>query len=205
MSNDANCKHYDKENGWCKKLSDWSDPMPHIVYCPKSPCEYAEPIKQPMTDNDIIKALECCAEEPMLNCRKCPYEKSCNMGRSDMQKDALDLITRQKAEIERLQEYYKLYFERERAIEELNTQIEHLGGNLKFVRGTAERQLAEIERLRKTLGSVQHEQYTNGRNDGIREFAAYLCDGRVSNDPVVIAVKCAVKEMTEGEDESVVG
>ena len=55
-----------------------------------------------MTDNDIVKALECCTNEPTLNCRNCPYEESCNMGRSDMQKAALDLINRQKAEIERL-------------------------------------------------------------------------------------------------------
>ena len=54
MPNDVNCKHYDPENGWCKKRSDWSDPMPYIEYCPKSPCEYAEPIEQPMNDNDII-------------------------------------------------------------------------------------------------------------------------------------------------------
>ena len=39
----------------------------------------------------------------MINCRKCPYEESCNMGRSDMQKDVLDLINRQKAEIEKLE------------------------------------------------------------------------------------------------------
>lgn len=56
-----------------------------------------------MNDNDIVKALECCANEPTLNCRNCPYEESCNMGRSDMQKDALDLINRQKEEIERLE------------------------------------------------------------------------------------------------------
>lgn len=54
-----------------------------------------------MNDNDIIKALECCIHEP-INCRYCSYEKPCNIGRSDMQKDALDLIIRQKAEIERL-------------------------------------------------------------------------------------------------------
>ena len=39
---DAICRHYDKENGWCKKLSDWSEPMPVIVYCPKTPCEHEE-------------------------------------------------------------------------------------------------------------------------------------------------------------------
>lgn len=39
---DAICRHYDKENGWCKKLSDWSESMPVIVYCPKTPCEHEE-------------------------------------------------------------------------------------------------------------------------------------------------------------------
>lgn len=53
-----------------------------------------------MIDIKIIKALECCSSGEMLNCRNCPYDESCNMGRSDMQKDALDLINRQKAEIE---------------------------------------------------------------------------------------------------------
>lgn len=28
-----NCKYYDAENGWCKKKSSWSSPMPEIVYC----------------------------------------------------------------------------------------------------------------------------------------------------------------------------
>ena len=55
-----------------------------------------------MTDEQIIKALECCSKEPMINCRNCPYEESCNLGRSDMQKDALGLIDCQKSEIERL-------------------------------------------------------------------------------------------------------
>lgn len=54
------------------------------------------------------------------------------------------------------------------------------------------------DRLLKSLNLTQQEQYTNGRSDGIKEFAERLCDGRVSNDPVVIAVKCAVEEITEG-------
>ena len=61
-------------------------------------------MERKFTDDEIVKALECCSKDSMLNCRKCPYEESCNMGRSDMQKDALDLINRQKAEIERLTE-----------------------------------------------------------------------------------------------------
>lgn len=36
------------------------------------------------------------------------------------------------------------------------------------------------------------------RAEAIKKFAEMVCEGRVSNDPVVIAVRCAVKEMTEG-------
>ena len=37
------------------------------------------------------------------------------------------------------------------------------------------------------------------RAEAIKEFAERLCEGRVSNDPVVISTKCIVKEMTEGK------
>ena len=57
-----------------------------------------------MTDNEIIKALECCSKNP-LNCRECGYKGRCN--RIDcydyLKRDALDLINRQQSEIERLQ------------------------------------------------------------------------------------------------------
>lgn len=36
------CLHYDDEFGCCKKLSDWSDPMPVLQPCVESPCEYYE-------------------------------------------------------------------------------------------------------------------------------------------------------------------
>ena len=51
-----------------------------------------------MTDNDIIKALECCISSE--NCDICPkYSTTCI---DDLMKQALDLINHQKAEIERL-------------------------------------------------------------------------------------------------------
>lgn len=50
-----------------------------------------------MTDNDIIKALECCGCDN-YQCDNCPYAyKTCTV-----YKDSLDLINRQKVEIERL-------------------------------------------------------------------------------------------------------
>jgi protein-arginine kinase activator protein McsA len=44
-----------------------------------------------MTDNYIIKALECCKA---YNCKECSYRGKCN----EIKHDALDLINRQKAE-----------------------------------------------------------------------------------------------------------
>ena len=57
-----------------------------------------------MTDNEIIKALECCSNaEP---CANCPYQKQCD--ETDLAEIALDLINRQQAEIERLQKSIEL-------------------------------------------------------------------------------------------------
>lgn len=54
-----------------------------------------------MTDNDIIKALECCSSE--FECHNgCPYYNNGEFKCRDLSfyKDTLDLINRQKAEIE---------------------------------------------------------------------------------------------------------
>ena len=54
-----------------------------------------------MTDNDIIKALECCNGD-LDCCKECPAKKN-NVECGDVLKNnALKLINRQKAEIERL-------------------------------------------------------------------------------------------------------
>ena len=58
-----------------------------------------------LTDTEIVKALECCGDE-MHFCSVCPYylqDKENDCCREDLCKDSLDLINRQKAEIERLQ------------------------------------------------------------------------------------------------------
>ena len=54
-----------------------------------------------MTDNEIINALELCSADECW-CDDCPYENLCTD--TDITKFALDLINRQKAEIERLEQ-----------------------------------------------------------------------------------------------------
>ena len=55
-----------------------------------------------MTDNEIIKALESCKRASVNRCEECPYKEriTCAL---ELRRDALDLINRQQAEIERLQ------------------------------------------------------------------------------------------------------
>ena len=108
-----------------------------------------------MTDNELIQALRIC---PSMRIIVNP-----NAGYVITVQDILDLINRQKAEIERLEKLYKL--------------------------AVAERD-ANVKGFTKELNAI--------KSKAIKEFAEELCEGRVSNDPVVIAVRCAVKEMTEG-------
>ena len=56
-----------------------------------------------MTDNEIIKALECCIPNNMEKCLVCPFHRECiKEDKNYLAEYALDLINRQKAEIERL-------------------------------------------------------------------------------------------------------
>ena len=84
-----------------------------------------------MTDNEIIKALECRVKS---NCPKCPYFQSypCDKCKK-LDKDTLDLINRLQAEVERLKSpFVKMYEQFEDKIkaeaykefyEELHTEI----------------------------------------------------------------------------------
>lgn len=117
-----------------------------------------------MNDNDIIKALGYCFA--VGDCEHCIYaDKPCQ----ELMADALDLINRQKTEIERLN---------------------HIRAELS----------KEIDKLREVINDFNYQVNAWNPTQTIKDFAAYLCDGRVSNDPVVIAVKCAVKEMTEEQE-----
>lgn len=64
-----------------------------------------------MTDNEIIKALEHC-KRPIgqHDCENCPYVSSRGMCTTNMLNDAISLINRQKAEVERLRNTVKTDF-----------------------------------------------------------------------------------------------
>ena len=56
-----------------------------------------------MTDNEIIKSLEYCTQQGITSeCERCGVKKGC---RSELIVNALELISRQRAEIERLSNF----------------------------------------------------------------------------------------------------
>lgn len=55
-----------------------------------------------MTDEQIIKALECCRGWGVPHCSECAYKSANDLCEDELRADVIDLINRQKAEIERL-------------------------------------------------------------------------------------------------------
>ena len=90
-----------------------------------------------LTDEEIVKALECCTKDGW--CKECPYFiNGIDCGNQRSENDYLDLINRQKAEIERLTQrldYYNKssdYHEgNQKELEERNAELQKQVDELK--------------------------------------------------------------------------
>lgn len=141
-----------------------------------------------MTDNEIIKALECCGRE---SCLSCPYrDGKCHQG-NPMIRDARDLINRQQAEIERLQKAHRL---------NLLIQLDIA----EKIKSEAIKEFAE--RFKRIAGIYQKDTYVIGVDEFdnlVKEkvgdtvyFDTYLRGDSIGVRPhKVIEVKCVI--MTE--------
>lgn len=133
-----------------------------------------------MTDEQIVKALECCK---IGNCDDCPFygvKEDCEV---ELPEEALDLINRQKAENERLEdENYTL----KNKIEIRDNLIEQLG--------------SDIDIKYNTIYTMR-EKLKNSKSEAIKEFAERLirtADGDDEYGTVfVFNINDLVKEMTE--------
>ena len=114
-----------------------------------------------MTDNEIIKALECCCSTQVNACDDCPFYERCYNNNEWLEKEAINLINRQKAEIDAFEE---LTNKNQQCIKEKNDVIDL--------------QKAEIERLEK--GSLKEAMTFNSntianvRAEAVKEFAERL-------------------------------
>ena len=138
------------------------------------------------TDDDVIKALELCSKLDLSfeECDKCPYKGECGTKDGNMPADALALINRQKAEIERLETENKSLIENDVRNKYPNCVLVEKGR-------IYTRTLEDYDEL---IGDISAE--------AIKEFAERLkeghdqCDGE---EDVLWLIDKIVKEMTEGQ------
>lgn len=105
-----------------------------------------------MTDNEIIKALECCLI--LHKCEECPCDFDTN-GKTlckDLGLKIFDLIKRRQIYIERLQEYYRRYNGLKEETEELRIEVEY-----------AREKISQMEEFIITV-----------KSEAVREFAEKL-------------------------------
>lgn len=130
------------------------------------------------TDDDVIKALEICVKlDFSLNeCKECPYKGECGTKDGNMPADALALIKRQKAEIERLE---SIRADLSKDIERLNTVHADAIESLRLAAEANKDMQAEIESLKKVLYELKMEaemvykqrDAQKNRADSIAKFA----------------------------------
>ena len=104
-----------------------------------------------MTDEQIVKALECCIQVDWDVCTVCPFydcEEGCLSG--DLRREALDIIKRQQAEIEELKK--------------VGNKIDSLG------------LVATLIDQRERLARAKNEWERKVRAEAVREFAERLTD-----------------------------
>ena len=142
------------------------------------------------TDEEIIETLECCAYSD--GCERCQCSKQCDGAEHLI--NALDLINRQKAEIERLKS--ELSNTRRKALLEASSKF---AGHSNYHGDTILCKLicmAEGQEVGIAIPLDMSEMKANA----YKEFAERLCEGKVSNDKTVIEAKVLLKEMV-GEEE----
>ena len=104
-----------------------------------------------MTDNEIIKALECCSTDDVKHCKGCPYDEkeTSTYCVNDLIKDTLDLNNRLKAEIEKL-----------------NVELVGMRGACESYKMHYDNAQAEIKRLRNAiLFTIDTEQVNEVKQD----------------------------------------
>ena len=131
-----------------------------------------------MTDNEIIKALECCSNDN-IDCEECPANGLCDNDDYCFTGAILDLINRQQAEIERLKaENQSIKYCYERAKSYNDTLAESCEKNCKkfnmTTRAEAIKEFAERLKKRATGMLLMGEKFYSVDTDDIDELLAEL-------------------------------
>jgi uncharacterized protein (UPF0335 family) len=124
-----------------------------------------------LTDNEIIKALECC-NKPIgqAECKKCSYFETENSCAEKLINDTVDLINRQKAEIERLHEVINGFEEQSHKellkFVDLSEKYTDAKAEIKKLQSKIERLQSEKAKLHKLIPKMIKE----AKSEAIKEF-----------------------------------
>ena len=114
-----------------------------------------------LTDKEIIKALECCKYEYDTKCELCCYNFYSRTGcRSELRRNALDLINRLQAKVEKCE---KVEHFADKTIETANAEIERLNKEVEI----------ELDKLNAEKNDVMHYK-DQIKSEAVKEFAERL-------------------------------
>lgn len=162
-----------------------------------------------MTDNEIIKALECCKTENGNDCENCPYQNvgykpgsggCCNV----LMGDALDLINRQKAELElKTMDINSLASERDalqEMVEEQKAEIERLSKTVVDLNANLSESIHCFTRM-ETLYKIKCNELKVAKSEARKELAERLKQKRCAKGSRVIYVDRIAETLKEMEGE----
>ena len=140
-----------------------------------------------MKDNEIIKAFELCFASDPKACSKCPYREFGKLCKIERNRDALNLINLQKAEIERLKEKlheqdlgYRRSIENcvreynivsNKAYSEYQERVNYLKKQLKSAKAEAIKEFAERLKHFPQKGRIDH--------NGVSKLAPFIDDADI--------------------------
>ena len=128
-----------------------------------------------MTDNQIIKALKCCAEH-VRNCAECPLNvTSLDHCSTRLAQNALDLIKRQKAEIEQYKDYNEKWMEK---CDDLQTEIVRLQNEVT----AKEWEYEDMLEQRNSVENKLEESLIEAKAEAIQGFADRLKENTIEVD-----------------------
>ena len=149
----------------------------------------------------IIKALECLTGEEVMFCRECVYNGvgafSC---KKELAKDALALI-KELTEV----------VERSETARGCNQSIDNgFSPSVTELQRENERLRADVAKEFTCVFGTSHkvsdcpidDEVAKTKADTVRKMHSMLCEGRVSNDNVVIVANQIAKEMLEGNNDN---
>lgn len=136
-----------------------------------------------MTDNAIIKALECCLNE---DCNNCPNCCGCYCI-ENLMSYALDLINRQQEQLEAAiagqETLQKALAEKGREVAELNSDLKLLKNNYEHLKTNFDETVEKNKRLRdKVVGLTAEkdrliETFGECQEEAVKDFAKAVIDG----------------------------